>query len=127
MTPDWLNDNVQAFGRQMGLSEFRLTDSGVAGVRFENGMSLRFEYAEGALMMSAGVPVDADPDTMRRLLVSSHPSAARTVRLRTGYLSKSGEAIFTLRLAEREVTVSSLESAFRVLWAAADRLRRAAS
>ena len=127
MISSWINDAVRAFGRQMGLNGFELNERGAAGVRFENGIALYLEYADGALMMSAGVPVDADPDTMRRLLVSSHPSAARTVRLRTGYLSKSGEAIFTLRLAEREVTVSSLESAFRVLWAAADRLRRAAS
>lgn len=127
MTPDWLNDSVQAFGRQMGLSAFRLNENGSAGVRFENGLVFRLEYANEALVMSAGVPAAADADTMKRLLVTSHPSAARQVRIRTGYLAKSGEALFTLRLAERAVTVSSLESAFRLLWGAADRLRRAVS
>lgn len=127
MTPDWLNDTVQAFGRQMGLTEFRLSANGTAGVRFENGLVFRLEYAHEALMLSVGVLADADEETMKQLLVTAHPSAARSVRIRSGYLAKSGEALFALRLAERTVTVASLEAAFRLLWQAADRLRRAAS
>ena len=127
MTPDWLNDNVQAFGRQMGLSAFRLAENGAAGVRFENGIALRFEYADAALMVSVGVPVEADEQTLKRLLTSAHPSAARQLRLRAAYLAKAGEALLAVRLAEREVTVTALEAVFRMLWSAADRLRRAAA
>lgn len=127
MTPAWLNDNVQAFGRQMGLSGFRLAENGAAGVRFENGLSLRFEYADGALMVSMGVSAEPDEETLKRLLTSAHPSASRPLRVRTAYLAKSGEALFVVRLAEREVTVTALEAVFRMLWSAADRLRRAAA
>lgn len=129
MSPAWLNDSVQAFGRQMGLQEFRLQENGCAGATFENGLALRFEYAQEALVMSMGVPLEATDEAMKRLLVAAHPSAAAQggPRLRVGYLSRRGEALFALRLGEREVTVTALEAAFRMLWAAADRLRRAAS
>ena len=128
MTPDWLNDIVQAFGRQMGLQEFRLRDNGAAGVTFENGLSLRFEYANEMLMMSMGAPATPTDAVMKNLLLAAHPAAQQgSVRIRAGYLTRTGEALLTLRLQEREVTVTALETAFRQLWSAADRLRRTAS
>lgn len=128
MTPDWLNDIVQAFGRQMGLQEFRLRDNGAAGVTFENGLSLRFEYANEMLMMSMGVSATPTDAMMKNLLLAAHPAAQQgPVRIRAGYLKRTGEALLTLRLQEREVTVTALETAFRQLWSAADRLRRTAS
>lgn len=128
MTPDWLNDIVQAFGRQMGLQEFRLRDNGAAGVTFENGLSLRFEYANEMLMMSMGVQTTPTDAMMKNLLLAAHPAAQQgSVRIRAGYLKRTGEALLTLRLQEREVTVTVLETAFRQLWSAADRLRRTAS
>ena len=128
MTPDWLNDIVQAFGRQMGLQEFRLRDNGAAGVTFENGLSLRFEYANEMLMMSMGVSATPTDAMMKDLLLAAHPAAQQgPVRIRAGYLKRTGEALLTLRLQEREVTVTALETAFRQLWSAVDRLRRTAS
>ena len=128
MTPDWLNDIVQAFGRQMGLQEFRLRDNGAAGTTFENGLTLRFEYADEMLMMSMGVPTTPADAMMKNLLLAAHPAAQQgPVRIRAGYLKRTGEALLTLRLQEREVTVTALETAFRQLWSAADRLRRTAS
>ena len=127
MTPDWLNDSVQAFGRQMGLREFRLRENGAAGATFENGRALRLEYADGALALSVGVPAEAADESMRRLLTLAHPSAQQGPRLRACRLKRTGEALLVLRLPEREVTVTALEAAFRLLWSAADRLGRAAS
>lgn len=128
MTPDWLNDIVQAFGRQMGLREFRLHDNGAAGATFENGLSLRFEYANEMLMMSMGVQATPTDAVMKHLLLAAHPAAQQgAVRIRAGYLKRTGEALLTMRLQEREVTVTALETAFRQLWSAADRLRRTVS
>ena len=129
MTPDWLNDIVQAFGRQMGLREFRLQANGAAGVTFENGLSLRLEYADEALMMSMGLPIESSDAAMKRLLTAVHPGALHpaAARVRAGYLKRTGEALLVIRLLERDVTVTALESAFRQLWAVADRTRRAAS
>lgn len=128
MTPDWLNDIVQAFGRQMGLQEFRLRDNGAAGATFENGLSLRFEYANEMLMMSMGVQTAPSDAVMKNLLLAAHPAAQQTaVCTRAGYLKRTGEALLTMRLQEREVTVTTLETAFRQLWSAADRLRRTVS
>ena len=129
MTPDWLNDIVQAFGRQMGLREFRLRENGAAGVTFENGRSLRLEYANEALMLSMGLPVEPSGAAMKSLLTAVHPAAqqASAARVRAGYLKRTGEALLVVRLLERDVTVTVLEAAFRQLWSAADRLRRMAS
>lgn len=127
MTPDWLNDIVQSFGRQMGLQEFRLHENGSAGVTFENGLSLRLEYASEALMVSMGTPIAPDDAAMKGLLQLAHPSAQQMVRIRVGYLKRTGEALLAMRLMERDVTVTVLEAAFRLLWTAADRLRRMAS
>ena len=128
MTPDWLNDIVQAFGRQMGLQEFRLRDNGAAGATFENGLSLRFEYANEMLMMSMGVQTAPSDAVMKNLLLAAQPAAQQTaVCIRAGYLKRTGEALLTMRLQEREVTVTTLETAFRQLWSAADRLRRTVS
>lgn len=128
MTPDWLNDSVQAFGRQMGLREFRLRENGAAGATFENGTTLRLEYAGGTLAMSMGVPAPEADEAAKRLLVLAHPAAQPPAfRLRAVYLKRTGEALLALRLPEREATVTTLEAAFRALWSAAIRLGRDAS
>ncbi len=127
MTPDWLNDAVRAFGRQMGLSAFALNDRGAAGVRFENGLSFRLEYAQESLMVFMGVPTDPSDAVLKRLFVAVHPSAQRSARIRAAYLSRAGEAVYAIRLPERDVNVTSLETAFRELWRAADALRRTVS
>lgn len=125
MTPDWLNETVRGFGRQMGLSNFALNERGAAGVRFENGLALRFEYAEGALLVSMGVAADASDRTMRRLLATVHPSARQPVRMRAVWMARADEARFVSRLSERDVTVTSLEGVFRALWQTAETFRRA--
>lgn len=128
MTPTWFNDVVTAFGRQMALTRFALNERGVAGVRFENGLTLRFEYADEALLVSMGVAAGDDPATLRHLLEAVHPAAQRGgMRLRAAYLAKRGEAVYAVRLAERGVTVAALGEVFQALWQAADRLRRSVS
>lgn len=125
MRPDWLDETVRAFGRQMGLQAFALNERGAAGVRFENGVALRLEYAEGALLLSAGVAADESERTLKALLAGAHPGARTGVRLRAVRVARDGEARFVARLAEREVTLTALEGAFQALWQAVDRFRRA--
>ncbi len=128
MTPDWLNDVVRAFGRQLELTQFALDARGVAGVRFENGLALRFEYAGEALLVSMGVAAGDDEATLRRVLGFAHPDAQRgAVRVRAAYLARRGEAVFVARLPERRVTVTALSEAFAALWQVADQVRRSVS
>lgn len=128
MTPDWLNETVSGFGRQMGLSSFALNENGVAGVRFENGVSLKLEYVSEALMLILGVPMAADAEALETLLAQAHPlQPAYPRRVRVAYAAVPGEALLVMRVPEREVGVSSLEEAFGKLWERAQRLRRAAS
>lgn len=127
MTPDWLNDVVRAFGRQMGLARFELNERGAAALRFENGVSLRIEYAGEALVMLAGLPLASDARTLKRLLLAVHPDAVHPRPMRAGYLARAGEAFFAVRVGEREASVSELEAVFRQLWSAIEQLRRAVS
>jgi len=126
MTPDWVNEAVRAFGRQMGLKAFVLNGCGAAGCRFANGIALHLEYADGAMMMSAGLVTDDSAATMRRFLAGAHPSARRGgVRFRAVRLARTGESRYVVRLEDRELTPTALEAAFRALWQAVDYLKGA--
>ena len=129
MTPEWLNDTVRAFGRQLGLGSFALNERGSAGVRFENGISLMLEHAAESLFVSVRVPVEPSGENLKALLSDAHPSARTGLpgQVRAAYSAKSGEAMYVVRLGERETSVPALEGAFRVLWALASRLGRAAA
>lgn len=124
MTPAWLNEIVRSFGRQMNLDGFLLNDRGAAGVRFENGLSFRLEYAQESLLMLAGVAVPPEAGVLKRVLTAVNPDARHQPMVRAGYLKRAGEAVFVVRLSEREVTVTTLEAVFRQLWQLADQLRR---
>jgi len=124
MIPGWIADTVRAFGRQLGLRAFALNDRGAAGVRFENGIGLYLEYADGTMYVSTGVPVDASAETQKKLLAAAHPSARAEVRMRAVRHERSGEARFVASLPDRELTTTALEGVFRALWQAADYFRR---
>jgi len=126
MRPDWLNDIVRAFGRQMGLKTFAMNEAGSAGVRFENGRELRLEYASGYLAMLVTMPAVHEAETAKRVLAQAHPAARRPVRVRSGFFAKEARAFFMARLSERDVTVDALERLFRVLWEVALAAGRAA-
>lgn len=114
--PDWITAVVRDFGRSAGISDFTLDARGVAAFRFENGISLRFEYAGGELVVATAVRAANDPATARRLLGYAHPDARFGVKVRAGYLAKSGCAVFAARIAAQEVTLPALNAAFNALW-----------
>lgn len=125
MTPDWLNETVRAFGRQMNIPNFELNARGAAGMRFENGIGFRLEYANEALMLMTAVEVPADAALFTRVLALVHPDARLQPAVRAGYLARTGEAIFVVRVGEREVSVTALEAVFRMLWRLAEQIGRA--
>jgi type III secretion system chaperone SycN len=114
--PDWIAGAVRDFGRGAGIGDFALNDRGAAAFRFENGFTLRFEYREGELVVAAGVPCANDASTARRILAFSHPDARFGVPVRSGYLAKSGGAVFAARLTDQEVTLPVLNTVFAALW-----------
>lgn len=118
--PSWMEALVREFGKGAGLSKFAFNERGAAALSFENGASLRFEYAEGMLAVAMTVPSILDSGRAAALLARAHPDAARgSFRIRTGYLASRGRAVFAVRLAEREATLPLLNQAFAALWAAA--------
>jgi len=112
----WIDSAVSEFGRAAGLGSLSLGDRGVAALSFQNGLVLRFEYAFDALYVAMTVPARLDASAAGRLLGYAHPHAHLGFRLRAGYLVKSGRAVFAVRLAERDVTLPSLNAVFALLW-----------
>jgi len=117
MAARWIEEAVRSFGRQLGLAEFALNEAGAAGVSFENGMTLRFESARDALVLTVGVP-SAGEAQLKRLLAAAHPSAQRGRTVRAVRLAGTGEDALSVRFGEREVSVDALSVAFRNLWEA---------
>lgn len=129
--PAWLNSVVSEFGHSAGLGAFALNERGVAALKFETGMALRFEYAGGELFVAMTVPVSSGSpfgtiERFKRLLAYSHPRSRTGARVRTGFLSKSQSFVIAVRLAERDVTLPRVNSAFAVLWRLANEIGGAA-
>ncbi len=124
--PTWIDSAVGQFGRAAGLGELSLGEKGVVALKFQNGLVLRFEYAFDSLYVAMTVSARLDVSAARRLLAYSHPDARFGFRLRTGYLAKSGRAVFAVKLAGREVTLPSINAAFAMLWRVATEFEGAA-
>ena len=116
MVPDWIASTLDEFGRGRGLKTLVLNEFGAASLRFENGWRLRFEYAEDALNVLITVEVERDEALVKRILMAASPEVERPYPLRAAYLADSGEAVFAIRLFEREVNLVTLEAAFQELW-----------
>ena len=114
--PTWIDSAVSAFGQSAGLDSLSLGDRGVAALSFQNGLALRFEYAFDALYVAMTVPARIDASSAGRLLGYAHPQARLGFRLRAGYLARAGRAVFAVRLADRDVTLPSLNAVFALLW-----------
>ncbi len=116
MAPPWIEAVVRDFGRAAGLGDFALNAQGVAALRFENGVALRFEFTGDELAIATTVPAPGDPASARRILAFSHPSARFGFKVRSGQLAKSGAAVFAVRLAAQDVTLPAVNAVFGVLW-----------
>jgi type III secretion system chaperone SycN len=114
--PNWIDAAVRDFGRGAGLADFALNAQGAAAVRFENGLSLRFECAGGELVVAVTAPAARTAEAARQILAWAHPDARTGFRVRAGYLAKSGCAVFAVRLAFEDVTLPVLNSVFGALW-----------
>lgn len=114
--PAWIETAVRDFARAAGIGNFGFSDRGAAALKFENGITLRFEYADGGLAMVATVPSSNDPITVKRLLTYAHPLSRTGGAIRAGYLTKTGCAVFAVRLPDESVTLPALNNAFDALW-----------
>lgn len=119
MAPDWIASALDEFGRGLGLKTLALNDVDAVSLRFENGWCLRFEYSEESLNAMITMEVEQDEVMAKRILMAANPETERPYPLRAGCLADSREAIFAIRLPEREVTLVALETAFQELWSVA--------
>lgn len=114
--PLWVEAAVVQFGQAAGLNNLSLASDNAA-LRFDNGLSLRFEYHYGELVMAMSMPSVSD---VRRLLSLAHPDTRFGFRVRAGIFAKTDEAVIAIRMAERDVTLVKLNAAFSLLWRLAE-------
>ncbi len=122
--PKWLNAVLHEFGEGIELDSFGLNAQNSALLHFETGTSLRFEYAFESLVIAMQVPAAKSVEVMKRLLIYAQPDRRPSFKLRVGYLPKSPSVFFAARLAEREVTLPSINAVFMELWHLAEDFRR---
>ena len=121
--PHWLQETLRAFGESLGLNTFALNDSGVAGLAFETGVTLRLEYAYEELVMALSVPTRGEVESLKRLLGYAHPALQGNFTVRTALVQKRSAALLAIRLAASEVTRPALNGAFQTLWRLAEDFR----
>jgi len=122
--PSWLNDIVREFASGMGLKDFALNADGVAALRFENGIVLRFEYAMDFLSLSMSVESPQDAASVKLMLTASDPLRRGAFAVRTGTAGNPPRAVFTVRLEPAEVTLGNLDVAMAELWRATENFSR---
>ena len=125
--PGWLNSVLRDFGEAVGVNDFGFNAQDAASILFENGVSLRFEYAFSSLAIMVQVPMAGDFHALKLLLSYAHFERRPQFRLRTSYLPKASAGILVARLPEREVTLPAINTVFTELWRLAEDLRRRAS
>ena len=114
--PSWVDSVVGEFGQSAGLGRISLGERGVAALSFQNGLVLHLEHAFDSLFVTMTVPTRLDAPAAARLLGYAHPDAHFAFRLRTGYIAKSGRAVFAVKIADRDVTLPAVNAAFAFLW-----------
>ena len=114
--PSWIDAIVRDFGRSAGIADFALNDRGAASASFENGLTLRFEFAADMLVVAITAPAVPDVERAKALLAYAHPDAGLGMRVRSGYLPGRGRAVFAVCIDARDATLPVVNRAFDVLW-----------
>lgn len=123
MTPYWLNEILREFGKGVGLKEFGVNGNDAAVLRFDSGISIRFEYALETLVIAAEVPAKPEIQNLKRLLSYALPDRAPSFRLRCAFVADTNCAMLAARINEREVTLPLLTSVFTELFHLAEDFR----
>lgn len=132
MALDWIQEQVKAFGRLLGLQSFELNERGMAALQFENGVKFRLEGAADALWLQVLLEVPSTPEMMEKVMAEASPArnvptkGGETLCVRAGYLDRSGEALLAMKLAGDEIEASRIDAAFHELFERARRLGRMA-
>ena len=122
--PKWLNAVLHEFGEGINLKNFGFNNANAAAIRFETGVSLRFEYAFESLVMTMQIPIIQDSETMKSLLKYAQPERRPSFRLRVAYLEKSESALMVAIIPERNANLTTVTSVFNELWLLAEDFRR---
>ena len=117
MTPPvWMNAVIRDFGLAAGANDFALNARGAAALNFANGVAFRLEYTGEELVMAMTTPWHGDTASLRRLMTFADPRARLGFKVRVALMSRSGRLLMAVRLAEREVTLPTMNAVFAALW-----------
>ncbi len=121
--PGWLDEILRRFASGLGLKDFSLNADGMAALRFENGVGLRFEYVMDFLTLTMSTPMPQDTAAVKLLLACADPLRQGEFALRVGVLDDPLRAIFVVRLATADVTLGNLDGAMAELWRTVENFR----
>lgn len=106
---------IRDFGGTMGLPDLAFNERGVVRLRFETSGSLSIERTLGGALIRLARPLDERRgDAMERALELCHFDHVDRLRPEVG-LSQDGSLVFSVRIDENDLGVSTLEEAFRLL------------
>lgn len=121
--PGWLDEMFRRFASGLGLKDFSLNAEGMAALRFENGVGLRFEYVMDFLTLTMSTPMPQDTAAVKLLLATADPLRQGEFALRVGVLDDPLRAIFVVRLATADITLGNLDGAMAELWRTVENFR----
>jgi type III secretion system chaperone SycN len=106
---------IRDFGGTMGLPELAFNEHGVVRLRFESSGSLSIERTPTGCLIRLAKPLDQHRDgIVERALELCHFDHVDRLRPEVG-LSQDGSLVFSVRIDENALDVSTLEESFELL------------
>ena len=121
--PKGLDAVLNAFGEGVNIRDFGFNGRDAACLRFETGVSLRFEYAFEKLVIALQIPAPNNAELMKRLLEYTQPERSPSFKLRVAYLDRASTAIMVAMLPERDASLDAINAVFSDLWLMAEEFR----
>lgn len=116
MVADWLAAIILDFGHRLGLSNFALNERESASVTFENGIGFNMEHNGENLYIFTTCPMTGNEASYKFLLQSSHPDNQYQFPVRAAYQEKAGNAMFLIKINDRDASQPLLEGILNCLW-----------
>jgi type III secretion system chaperone SycN len=113
---------IRDFGSTMGLPELAFNEHGVVRLRFESAGALSIERTPAGALVRLARPLDQHRDGLiERALELCHFDHVDRLRPEVG-LSTDGALVFSVRIEETALDLSTLEEAFELLRRLHDRV-----
>jgi len=112
----WINETVEAFGRDTGMEGLQMNPDGILTLHFENAGNLYVEQVEHAALVYLAQPLhltDQTVPTYFKALTACHYDHSHDFPLNVAL--HSDQLIYSFRIPERAFTLDAFHTAFDIL------------